>query len=252
MYLTVVLAMTSNHLNDVAGCLKSMRQHNVEVLASTSSREEVSDLIQMHRPDVVIMDPSIDDGRMVREWAQRFGATPVLLCASEIDDYAVDAFNARAAHYVTLPVEQVHIDEAIRRAVARIVRYDQDGGNGNTANETRAPFNCKVIALPSIDGIEIRNHGDLFSAHGEGNYTRVMLKADPPMLLSRTLKDVEPSLQQAGLLRVHRSHMVNPDQIRRVRRGKSPVVELANGEQVDVSERYKEFLYAMLQIRTRR
>ena len=252
MYLTAVLAMTAAHLPAIQDCLKAMRKHNVQVIGYTSAGDELGDLIHMNRPDVVIMDPAIDGGLTIREWPQRFGTTPVLLCATEDDHYAVDAFNAGAAHYVALPVECKHMDEAIRRAVARIVRYDREGGNGSTANESRAPFNCRVIALPSVAGIEIRNHADLYSAHSEGNYTRVMLKADPPMLLSRTLKDVEPSLQHAGLMRVHRSHMVNPDQIRRVRRGKSPVVELSNGEQVDVSERYKEFLYAMLQIRTKR
>ena len=51
------------------------------------------------------------------------------------------------------------------------------------------------------------------------------------------------------MLRVHRSHMINPDRVRRVRRGKTSVVELENGREVDVSDRYRGELYDWLQIR---
>jgi two-component system LytT family response regulator len=68
------------------------------------------------------------------------------------------------------------------------------------------------------------------------------------MIMSRPIGEYEVVLADAGLVRVHRSHMVNVDHIRRVRRGKTPIVELSNGAEVDVSESYREALFAFLQI----
>jgi two-component system, LytTR family, response regulator len=252
MYLKT-LVVASDGLHDLLReRLKAISQHSIDIVGISSEVKAVNDLVGLVQPDIMILDPALDNGSLLKEWPERFGSTPVLICVCESDVHAVDAFNAGAAHYVTIPLKSDQLDLAFRRAVARIVRYDREGGNGNQARESRVPFRCDVIALPSLDGIAIRQHQDLVSAHGEGNYTRVVFKDEMPMLLSRTLGDVEPSLQRAGLLRVHRSHMINPGLVRKVRRGKSPVVELTNGQEVDVSERYKEFLFAMLHIHRRR
>ena len=252
MYVRVLVTSNSVHHATLREHLKGIQRHNVDVVQYNATIDDVPDLINLHQPDIVILDPSLDNAYSLREWPDRYGVTPVLICVCDREDFAVDAFNAGAVHYLATPIKLDHVEIAIQRAITRIVKYDREGGNGNGAREIRAPFQCRVIALPSIDGIEIRNHEDLFSAHGEGNYTRVVLRQEGSMLLARTLKDVEPSLSQAGLMRVHRSHMINPSQVRKVRRGKSPVVELSNGEEVDVSERYKELLFAMLQIKSRK
>ena len=98
----------------------------------------------------------------------------------------------------------------------------------------------------------MRGADQLLSAHGEGGYTRVLFDAEQSMLLARPLGHVEPRLREAGMIRVHRSHMINPERVRKVRRGKTSVVELVNGLEVDVSERYRDDLFAMLQIRVGR
>lgn len=248
MHLRVICIACERDLIDLRDHLYMVAKHTITIDGLSSTTEDVLHLARAYHADIVVLDPSLDAGNLLSTWRSEVGATPVLVCYSADDTYALDAIRAGAVYYIT-PENRGELDEALDRAAARIIRYDREGGNGNAARETRAPFQCRVIALPGTDGIEVRASDHLLSAHGEGGYTRILLEDESPMLLSRSLGEVEPALRDAGLLRVHRSHMINPERVRRVRRGKTSIVEMVNGVEVDVSERYRDVLFDMLQIR---
>jgi two-component system LytT family response regulator len=206
-------------------------------------------------PDVVILDTSADEGAFLRAWPDEVDARTVPICLADDVHYALDAFKANAAHYLTLPLESADVEMALSRAVRRLQTYDgyePGGGRMVAAHPAPEPYQCRVIALPSASSIELRTPEELVSAHGEGSYTRVVLRKEPPVLLSRCLGDLEPELVQVGLMRVHRSHMVNVGLIRSVRRGKLPVIQLVDGTELDVGERYKDSLFNVLRISRRR
>ncbi len=249
MHVSVVCVLRERDLVPLRERLAALPRHAITVVATADTTDGILHVVREHRADVLLLDPALDDGLLLDRWSEEMGTTPVLICYSASEVYAVPAFHAGAVHYLTPDTLRDGLAVAIDRAVARLVRYDREGGNGNAAHETRAPFHCRVIALPATDGIEVRTSEQLLSAHGEGGYTRVLLQDEAPMLLARSLGEVEPALRDAGMVRVHRSHMINPECVRRIRRGKTAIVELVNGLEVDVSERYRGTLFDMLQIR---
>ncbi len=248
MHLRVICIAHERDHSDLHDRLLSIPHHMITLVAMSPEADHVFELAREHHADVVLLDPALDDGHILAGWRDEMGVTPVLICCTSTDAFAVPAFSAGAVHYLSDPTTE-QMAEALDRATARIIRYDREGGNGHQARETRAPFACRVVALPSATGIEVRTPEQLVSAHGEGGYTRILLEEESPMLLSRSLGEVEPMLRDAGLLRVHRSHMINPQRVRRVRRGKTSVVELVNGLEVDVSDRYRGDLFDLLQIK---
>ncbi len=248
MNISTIIISRDEHVGSLLHATSTLTEHRVVVALSSSSTTDLLSVIRSHNPDLVILDPEIDQGATLALWRSYVGVIPVLVCASTSDRYAVDAFAAGAVHYVMLDQVDATLAEAVRRAAVRLLRYDRGGPNGTPAREWQAPFTPKVVALPHATGIEIRTREEVVSAHGEGNYTRIVLAEDPPMLMSRPIGEYEVTLSDAGLVRVHRSHMVNVDHIRRVRRGKSPIIELSNGAEVDVSESYRDTLFRFLQI----
>jgi two-component system LytT family response regulator len=252
MHLNTLLVCQPELATQLTDAALQCRDHRLVLMATIASTTEAPSVIRELNPDVVILDPSLDNGRLLLQWKELFGAFPILVCASSDEHYGVEAFEAGAAHYVRTSALPESLASALGRAAVRSLRYDRGNGNGSSAREWQAPFKCNVIALPHATGIEIRSREEVVSAHGEGNYTRIVLQDDPPMLMSKPIGEFEEALMDAGLVRVHRSHMVNVDHIRRVRRGKSPVVQLSNGAEIDVSETYREMLFRYLQIHSGR
>ncbi|MCX6140204.1 MAG: LytTR family transcriptional regulator DNA-binding domain-containing protein, partial [Candidatus Kapabacteria bacterium] len=185
----------------------SCTTHDVVVVGVTNDVKEVRAMIRSTRPDLVLYDPSLDNGEMLVRWQEDVGLMPVLVCWTHEPAYAVLAFEAGAAHYLMDLCSPLDADLAIERCARRIARRSLPMKLAERAPD--APYQSNVISLPVTSGIEVRQRDKIVHVHGEGNYTRVIFEGEPSIILSRTIGDYEPVLQRAGFLRVHRSHLVN-------------------------------------------
>jgi two-component system LytT family response regulator len=160
------------------------------------------------------------------------------------------AFQLGAVHYLSYDAPVHELDCAIERSRMLIAPHDAT----MLLHERPALFapSHDVIALPVLSGIELRDRRTIVRIQGEGNYTRVIFVNDPPIILSRTIRDYAPVLEHSGLLRVHRSHLVNIVHVRRILRGKTPRLLMCNGDEVDVSTSYRDKLFAAVRIVERR
>lgn len=224
--------------------------HDVVLVGSTSDMNEVGSLIRSARPDLVLYDPALDEGEMLVRWRTEMGLMPVLVCWSREPTYAVLAFEAGAVHYLMDRCSTEDLYSALDRCARKIARYSYAMQLQEPIPE--APYQANVIALPVTSGIEIRPREQIVHLRGEGNYTRVIFERDPALLLSRTIGEYEVILQRSGFLRVHRSNLVNLLHVRKVVRGKTARILMSNGDEIDVSERYRDVLFEALNVVRRR
>lgn len=201
-------------------------------------------------PDVVIYDPARDNGALLCEGSIGGGRPPAVICVSDDPTYALMAFQLGALHYISYDASADVLDSALGRC--RAIGASQS--SSLLLHERPALFapSHDVIALPVLSGIELRDRRSIVRIQGEGNYTRVVFLNDPAIVLSRTIRDYAPVLEDSGMLRVHRSHLVNIVHVRRILRGKTPRLLMCNGDEVDVSNSYREQLYAAIRMVERR
>jgi two-component system, LytTR family, response regulator len=72
------------------------------------------------------------------------------------------------------------------------------------------------------------------------NYSKVFLKEGKPILVTRLLKDFEDMLLPYRFFRIHNSHLINLNYIRKYVRGEGGQVIMQNGDAIDVARRKKE------------
>lgn len=114
------------------------------------------------------------------------------------------------------------------------------------AHEPSIPYGADMVALPVCDGIEVRSAADITAVVGDGGYTKVTMVRGNDLLLARSLAECEPLLSGHGFMRIHRSTIVNLRYVRRLLRGRTARVVLANGREYDVSATYREALFRLL------
>ena len=97
------------------------------------------------------------------------------------------------------------------------------------------------LAVKSSGSVEYVPVREILGATAQGNYIALHL-ADRDVLHRTTMSQLEDALSEAGFVRTHRSHLVNPAQISVARsRGESyRIVELTNGTRLPVSNRYRD------------
>mgnify|MGYP001950859137 FL=1 len=98
------------------------------------------------------------------------------------------------------------------------------------------------ITIPQLDGFEILNTTDILYCKADDNYTEIYLNNNKKKIVSKTLKYFEEALTNSGFARVHKSYLVNVNEVVKYIKGKGGSVMLSNGKQVMVSASRKSEL----------
>ena len=102
------------------------------------------------------------------------------------------------------------------------------------------------LALPTKSAMELISVHQIVRCESDSNYTHIYTLSGAKYTLPKTLKEVEKSLA-AFFFRIHRSHIVNLNMVRRIN-GKESSVELINGSHLPVSEDRKTILMGRVKI----
>lgn len=98
-----------------------------------------------------------------------------------------------------------------------------------------------AIAVRSTTGVEFVPVREIQGATAQGNYIALLM--DGREVLHRaTMAGLSEKLAESGFVRVHRSHIVNPNQVMsaKARGEKIREVQLSNGSRIPVSDRYMD------------
>jgi two-component system LytT family response regulator len=81
----------------------------------------------------------------------------------------------------------------------------------------------------------------------QGNYTNFVLKDKQKLHVCRTLKQVEHLLKGYQFVRVHHSHIVNVNEVKKYIKGEGVSVIMSDETNINVSRSHKDLLLKTLQ-----
>ncbi len=165
------------------------------------------------------------------------------------DQFAVKAFKYSAFDYLLKPVE-------VEDLLACIAKYQDEKLQlkarlehlQKMVKQTGAMID--KIAVPTSHGFEFIEIKDIIRCESDGNYTRIFFTNQPPMLVSRTLKDFDEILEDLNFVRVHQSHLINLKYLRKYVRSEGGYLEMHDGTQITVSRSRKDELINKLNFLT--
>jgi two-component system, LytTR family, response regulator len=219
---------------------------DVEVTQEARNGREAMAALRENRFDVLFLDIQMpgNDGFEVIE---QIGPThmPATVFVTAHNEYAVQAFEVQALDYVTKPVEPRRLRAAMARVRERIASQAalmtqeqlqsllRGLGNGVGA---RPEFLRRVLvhngtsdSFVNVDEIEWIEAADYYACLHVGAKS---------FMLRESIKQLAGTLDPAKFVRVHRSVIVNVDQVREIFRegqGEGSVV-LKNGRQLRMSK----------------
>ncbi|MCK7590405.1 LytTR family DNA-binding domain-containing protein [Subsaxibacter sp. CAU 1640] len=212
---------------------------NVQILGEASNIEEALILIRNNDLDLVFLDVEMPYGNAF-DLLDKVGDIDFeTVFVTAYNHYAIDALNAHASYYLMKPIS---IDELIK-AVDYVteIRTKEDALQDQVLVPKTNTVNGK-ITIPQQDGFEIINTSDILYCKADDNYTEIYLANNKKKLVSKTLKYFEDALSDSSFARVHKSYLVNVNEVVKYVKGKGGSVELSNGKQIMVSASKKSEL----------
>jgi two-component system LytT family response regulator len=216
---------------------------DIEVCGFGESVATGNEVIQKHNPDVVFLDIEMPYGNGFDLLDSIKEITFETVFVTAFDHYAIQALNQSAAYYLLKPIS---IDELIN-AVNKIRTERSEANYTRHSNvlldNIRTPVNQKIM-LPTMEGFEIVTINTILYCEAADNFTRFYLEdVANPLLICKTLKYFEEILKEHRFLRIHRSHLINPDYVIRYTKGKGGSVTMKNNKELEMSaEKRHQFL----------
>ncbi|HEX5181944.1 MAG TPA: LytTR family transcriptional regulator DNA-binding domain-containing protein [Allosphingosinicella sp.] len=240
--------------------LRLEKHDDVEIVDTCSNGREAIRAIKTHKPDLAFLDIQMPgfDGFSVIQGLMEI-EPPLFVFVTAYTDHAIRAFEAQAVDYLMKPVEEDRLADTLDRVRQRLSekRSAEEAGKLKEVLAEVAPEAAEQVANadePPLSNryeklINIKDRGQIFRVDVDsiekidaaGDYMCIYT-GDNTLILRETMKDLEKRLDPRRFQRVHRSCIVNLDQVRQVKphtNGECFLV-LESGSQVKVSRSYRD------------
>ena len=211
---------------------------DIQVVGEASSPSEIMSEVHSKKPDLLFLDicmPTMNGLDVIAELSKdKTVPMPHVIITTAHGEYAVRAFEMRAADYLLKPYTADRLHSALNYARERV----QNGGAKEAvdARPTGARPSPGRIVFKSRGRILFLPITEIRWIAAEENYVRICT-ANESHLLRETMTGIESKLDSQMFMRVHRSAIVNLKYVKEVRRETSGdfSVLLSNGQKVAMS-----------------
>lgn len=207
----------------------------VEIVAECNDGFEGLKAINQHKPDLVFLDiqmPKITGFEML----ELLDTLPPVIFTTAFDEYAIKAFESNAVDYLLKPFSKERFDKAMKKL--------NDAAATNNANTVKNvvenlqhPEHENRIVVKSGNNIRIIPAPQVLYLEAYDDYVKVHI-ADGYHLKKKTMNYFEQSMDPKQFVRVHRSFIVQLNQITKIEQSEKDnhLLILKNGTKIPVSK----------------
>lgn len=209
---------------------------DIEIIAECSNGREALSAVEEHNPDLLFLDiqmPGLDGFDVVRKL--QGDDMPLVVFVTAFDQYAIEAFEVHAVDYVLKPIDDQRLETAIQRVREHLAQSESENQKkrlmdliSNLTGHSPAKINDmlesgEVASETYPEKIAIKDRGettlvpakDIAWVEAAGDYMCIHAN-DQVHVLRSTMKELVKKLNPNEFQRVHRSTIVNINQIEKV------------------------------------
>ncbi len=172
---------------------------------------------------------------------------PAIIFTTAHDEFAIQAIKFSALDYLLKPIDPEELVKAVRKVESE-KGLPKKASNFNVLVENirQASDSPKKIVVPTSDGMHVIRLTDIVRLESSSNYTTFFLNGQKNLLASKTLKEFDTMLEGYSFLRIHKSHLVNVNYLKKYVQTDGGYLILEDGSRIPVANRKKEQLMTLL------
>lgn len=207
----------------------------IQVCGTATNALQAISIVKTEQPDVVFLDVEmpVANGFELLEHIRSPHMQIIFVTAHP--SYSIQALRESVDDYLLKPVG---IDE-LRGAADRILMR---------MNNAKASLPSESYRVKVVSNSEVRFYSpaEIICIKAEGRYSEVVLRNQRSAMVTRNIGEFEQELLPHGFFRIHKSWLVNINEVVRIIQTDGGFVELNNGMHIEISRRKKlEFMEFM-------
>lgn len=240
--------LVDDELNSLENLTQKLHEFcpQIEIMGSFQKPEEAINFIKGNSPDVLFLDiemPRMSGFRMLEELGEYDFD---IIFTTAYNHYSIDAIRISAFDYLVKPIGIEDLQQAVDRLDRSLHRQTREKIDVLKRSLGEQKSQEDKIAISTTEGIEFIPIKNILHIESRSNYSKIYLPDNKTMLVSKILKDFEELLVPYHFYRVHNSHLINLNYIKKYVRSKGGHVMLQDGTTIDISRRKKEDFLKMI------
>ena len=239
--------LTALIIDDETSSRNSLRQKlinhcpGIVIVGECENGEQGIKMIEEKKPAILFLDvemPRMNGFTML----QQIGVKNFeVIFITAYDHYAIKAIKFSALDYLVKPVAVEDLVSAVEKAVEKHRQSDKNERlEMLLQNLVQEKKELQRIAIPSMEGLQFVETGNIIYLEANSNYTFFNLLGKKKLIVTKTLKDFEELLPPAVFIRIHHSYIINKNLVEKYIKGEGGQVVMRDGTVLDVARRKKE------------
>ncbi len=211
----------------------------LELVGVAATIKDSRRLIMEQKPDLLFLDIQLDDG-------DAFDLLDILdtqelkvIFTTAYDEYAIKAFKYEALDYLLKPISP----KDVMTAVEKVKKINESQLSFQKLKALLDRTEDEKLAISTSEGLSLLTKSNIIRVEGDGSYATIYLANGEKEMVSRSIGNLEKEIDSIDFLRVHTSHLINKQYLRKYIREDGGYALMSNGAQVPVSRRKKDVLF---------
>lgn len=238
-------------VDDESHCIESLVIHlnaqfpEMDIVYKTNKPEEALQQLTQKKIDLLFLDiemPRLTGFELLEQIPNR---SFDVIFTTAYSQYALRAFKAKAISYLLKPIDE----DELKTSVADWKAHKQKDEDYNAVKidqmieqMKKDGFLKSKISVPISDGYEFIEVNKIMYCNSHSNYTSLHLIDGEKIMVSKTLKEVAEALKNFPFIRVHRSHLINPNYIKSFHKADGGYLVMSDKMMIPVSYQKRKLI----------
>ena len=208
----------------------------IQLLQECNDGFEGLKAIQQHQPDIIFLDvqmPKINGFEML----ELVETLPAIIFTTAFEEHAIRAFEVHATDYLLKPFSKERFDKALQKWLDRQIAPALEETTALLETAAVSPLQNNRIVVKINGKIKIIPMQDIHYLEAADDYVKI-ITSEGSFLKNKTMQFFDQTLDPQQFARVHRSYMLNVNQVTRIEpyEKENHLAILRSGAKVPVSK----------------
>jgi len=215
----------------------------VELFETIKDASKAFDILNKTDADLVFLDINLQSTNGIDLLERLMPVDFDVIFATAYDEYAIQAFDLSAMHYLLKPINGKKLKQAIQRIHQKREAENDSMPFQEMLSVVKNELNkANKVALPVQDGVEFIDPRKILYIIGDSNYSSLFFLDGKKILVSKTLKYLEEEILPSHFIRIHKSHIININELSKYVKTDGGYVIMSNNEKLAVSRHRKKVM----------